>query len=95
MTVLPVGDVRDQLSRLVSDVETYGERVQISRRGRPAAILLSQDDYDSLLETLDIMSDTALMAELKQAMIEDRAEAGISGQQLVDRMQALRDRTDA
>ena len=92
--MLPVGDARDQLSRLVSEAQTYHERFQISRNGRPAAVLLSQDDYDSLLETLDAMTDADLVVELKQAMIEDRAGAGISGQQLENRMKALRDRAN-
>jgi len=94
LTTLPVAEARDQLSRLVADAQTYHERFQISRNGYPAAVLMSQDDYDSLLETLDIMSDSELVADLKQAIAEDRAGTGVSGQELADRMAAMRDRRD-
>jgi len=94
LTVLPVAEARDQLSRLVVDAQTYNERFQISRNGHAAAVLMSQADYDSLLETLDIMSDSELVADLKQAIAEDRAGLGVSGQELADRMAALRSRPD-
>jgi len=93
--MLPVAEARDQLSQLVSEAETFRERFQISRNGRPAAVLPGQDDYDALLETLDIMADADLMADLKQALAEDRAGEGVSGQALQDRMTAIRDRRDA
>ena len=92
--MLPMADARDQLSRLVSDAQTFHERFQISRNGHAAAVLLAQDDYDALLETIDIMADTELLTELRQAMEEDRTDQGITGQELVDRMAMLRDRSD-
>ncbi|MCL2786939.1 MAG: type II toxin-antitoxin system Phd/YefM family antitoxin [Micrococcales bacterium] len=94
LTVLPVAEARDQLSRLVNDALVFNERFQISRNGRPAAVLLSQDDYDSLLETLDILSNSEVVADLIQGTSELRAGLGITGQELEDRMQALRDRAD-
>jgi len=90
MTILPVADARDQLSRLISDAQTFHERFQISRIGHAAAVLLAQDDYDSLLETIDIMANSDLVAELRQAITEDRAGLGVTGQELANKMQALR-----
>ena len=94
MTMLPVADARDQLSRLVNDAQTFHERFQISRNGHAAAVLLAQDDYDSLLETIDIMADSDLVVELRQAMAEDRAGLGVSGPELAAQMASLRDRAD-
>lgn len=92
--MLPVAEARDQLSRLVSDAQTYHERFQISRNGRPAAVLMSQDEYDAMLETMDIMADSELVANLKQAMIEDRDGQGVSGDELEARMLPLRKKAD-
>ncbi len=39
--------------------------VVITRGGRPAAVVLSVDEYECLEETIDIVSDDQLMAELK------------------------------
>ncbi len=43
------------------------ERTEITRKGRRAAVLLSADDYDSIMETLDILSDEALMRDVRDA----------------------------
>lgn len=44
----------------------------ITRHGRPEAVLISVEDLESLEETLDILSDRATMANLKEA--ENSAE---------------------
>ena len=65
MMTLPLAEVRAQLSKLVdSAVETH-ERINITRNGRPAAVLLSSDDYESLIETLEILSDPEAMADIR------------------------------
>mgnify|MGYP003811207623 CR=1 FL=1 len=43
------------------------ERTEITRNGTRAAVLLGADDYDSMLETLDILSDATLVAELQRS----------------------------
>ena len=51
MKTLPVSDAKDQLSALVEAVETIHETVVITRHGKPAAVLVSPDEYESLTET--------------------------------------------
>lgn len=67
MTTLPLAEVRANLSRLVDEAMRTHQRVEVTRQGRRAAVLLSADDYDSLIETLDILGDAAAMAEIRQA----------------------------
>ena len=86
--MLPVAEARDQLSRLVNDADTYRERFQISRNGRPAAVLMSQDDYDSLMETLEIMANPEFVADILQGISEERAGLGISAADALARLQA-------
>lgn len=69
MTTLPVADARAQLSRLIDAATTTHERFEITRNGRRAAVLLSADDYDTLQETIAVLSD----AELLTAHNEGRA----------------------
>lgn len=37
------------------------ERFEITRNGRRAAVLLSADDYDTLRDTIEVLSDPALL----------------------------------
>lgn len=33
------------------------ERVEVTRKGRRAAVLMSAEDYDAIMDTLDILAD--------------------------------------
>ncbi len=58
----PVADARAHLSRLIDEATTTHERVEITRNGRRAAVLLSADDYDALQDTIAVLSDPELLA---------------------------------
>lgn len=64
---LPLSSVKSHLSELVDRVEDQHDRVVVTRNGRPAAILISHDDLESLEETLSILSDPALMAQIHES----------------------------
>lgn len=63
---LPLATVKARLSEIVTRVAREQDRVVITRNGRPAAVLISPDDLESLEETLVIMSDPDLMAAVKE-----------------------------
>ena len=60
MSMVPVADARAQLSRLIDEATTTHERFEITRNGRRAAVLLSADDYDTLQDTIAVLSDAEL-----------------------------------
>lgn len=75
MTTLPLAEVRANLSKLVDEAVRTHQRIEVTRQGRRAAVILSADDYDSIMETLAILSDQQLMAEIREADAEvDRGE---------------------
>lgn len=67
MLTIPLAEARAQLSKLVDDAMRTHERIEITKNGRRAAVILSVDDYDSLIETLDILGDAEAMADIRQA----------------------------
>jgi antitoxin YefM len=64
---LSLSSVKAHLSELVDRVEDQHDRVLVTRNGKPAAVLVSYDDLESLEETLAIMSDPALMAQIRES----------------------------
>ena len=70
MATIPLAEARAQLSRLVDEAMRTHERIEVTRKGRRAAVILSADDYDSIMETLDILSDPELMREIRGAEAE-------------------------
>jgi prevent-host-death family protein len=66
MTTLPVAEARANFSKLVDLASTTHERFEITRNGSRAAVLLGADDYDSLVETLEILNDPDAMAAIRE-----------------------------
>ncbi len=64
---LPISEVKTKLPALVKGVEDRDDEIVITRKGRPAAVLLSIDHYEGLQETLDILGDPKAMAQLKRS----------------------------
>lgn len=63
----PLTEARSRLSEIVDDVLSTGSDFVITKHGRPAAVVVSHDEYESLLETLNILSDPETMAALAEA----------------------------
>ena len=63
----PLTEARSRLSEIVDDVSSTGSEVVISRHGRPVAVVLGYDEYESLVETLNILADEATMDALAEA----------------------------
>ncbi len=59
--------VRDHLSEMVDRVERHHERLVVTRNGRPAAVLISPDDLAQLEETIDVLSDSDALADIREA----------------------------
>lgn len=64
---LPLAEIKKRLSEIVDGVETRHDRIVLTRYGRPAAVIMSPDDLESLEETLDILSDPVTMREIRKS----------------------------
>lgn len=60
-------NLRPKLPQVVKDIDSKMDRFIITKRGKPVAMMMSIDDYETLLETIDILSDTKLAKRIKQA----------------------------
>ena len=89
MPTIPLAEARAQLSRLVDEAARTHERVEITRNGYRAAVLLAADDYDSLMETLDVLADAEVIGDVRTALDE---EARGETHTLDDVRQAMRHR---
>ena len=80
---LPLAAVKSRFSEIVDRVERQQDRVVVTRNGQPAAVLISPDDLESLEETLAVMSDRSLTAQVRASeQAVARGEAGADADQL-------------
>jgi prevent-host-death family protein len=67
---LSLAEIKKRLSEIVDGVEQRHDRVVLTRNGRPAAVILSPEDLESLEETLEILSNPKAMRDIRKAESE-------------------------
>lgn len=82
MRSVPLGEAKDKLSALVDDAETTHDIITITKHGRPAAVLMSADDLESLQETVYWLSQPGVLSDVAQAEREYPEGSTTSGDRL-------------
>jgi PHD/YefM family antitoxin component YafN of YafNO toxin-antitoxin module len=82
--LLEILDLPEDVRRLVGECELTGKRTVFGRNGRPAALLMSHDEYLALRETLEISRDTDLRAAIDEAEYEVKRNALIAIEDLLE-----------
>ncbi len=75
---ISIRDLRPGLSNIIKKINQKFERYVITRHGKPEVVMMSYEDYESILETLEIESDKVLMKRLKKAKEDLKAGKGSS-----------------
>lgn len=73
MRTVPLTEAKAKLNELVDEAVRMHEHVTITRRGRPAAMLVSVDEWESLQETLFWQAVPGIHEDIAEARRE-RAE---------------------
>ncbi len=68
MKILSLSEAKMKLSELVENVFSTDEEVVITKNGRPSAVLVSPDEFESWKETIEIKGDSDLMDEIRAGL---------------------------
>jgi antitoxin YefM len=72
---LTITEARSQLLKLAERLNRppATEAVTVTKRGKPVLAVMPHEFYESLVETLEILGDEALMQSLRQSLKEARS----------------------
>ena len=73
MTTVPLAEARQNFSALVDEATSTHQRVLVTRNGVPAIWMIADEDFESIMETLDVLADAAAMNDVAQSR-RDSAE---------------------
>src|SRR3990167_10155249 len=76
--IITITEGRKKLFKIADEVQKPDTQYVFTIEGKPGVVLMSADEYDSLMETMEILSDPKLLNEIKEA------EAEISRGEYVD-----------
>lgn len=68
MEILSLSEAKMKLSELIEKVQSTDAEIVITKNGRPAAVLVSPDEFEGWRETIAIKSDQDLMTEIKKGI---------------------------
>jgi prevent-host-death family protein len=67
MTTVPLAEARQNFSALVDQALATHQRVLVTRNGVPAIWMIADDDFESIMETLDVLADAEAMRDVAQS----------------------------
>ena len=78
VNTISLKELRPGLPGVIRGIDTKLDRYIVMKRGKPVAVMMSPDDYDGLLETIEILSDKEAARRIKKAKQEIAAGKTIS-----------------
>ena len=82
-------ELRPDLPKVVAEIDKKWERYIVTKHGKPSVVMLSVEDYESLMETLDILADPNAVKGLKQGEEDLRKGRTHSWQEVKARLEKL------
>jgi antitoxin YefM len=73
MATVPVAEARQNFSALVDEAVATHQRILVTRNGVPVVWMIADDDFESIMETLDVLADAAAMQDLAQSRADAAA----------------------
>ncbi len=73
MKDMPIAEARQELTSLPAYLSEHHETITVTKRGKPVLAILPWEDYEALVETLEILSDDELMMRLRRGIKELKA----------------------
>lgn len=66
-------EARNRFSKIVDKVDRLSERYVVTKNGVPKAVVMSADEFESWVETLEFTSNPKAMKALEQGLKEAKA----------------------
>lgn len=70
MNTIPLSAAKAGFSKIIDEISKSHTVYQITRDGIPRGVILSVEEYDSMVETLEILSDPELMSGIRRSISE-------------------------
>ncbi len=88
MKTITATDAKKRLLELIRDSDESFERYVITRNGQPKAVLMSVDDYEGWIETMELLASEDAMDEIIKARKELDAGKGTPFEKILEKLHA-------
>jgi prevent-host-death family protein len=78
VTLVPVTEAKQRFTEFVKNAEESFDRYLVTKNGKEAAVLMSVEEYEGLLETIDVLANTREVKALAEALAQAKGGETIS-----------------
>ena len=64
---LPISEARKKIFDIAKQVQKPGQYFTLTEKGHPTVVVMSAEEFESIMETMEIMGDPKLMSNIKKA----------------------------
>jgi len=89
INTLSLKELRPGLPKVIERIDGRLDRYIITKRGKPVVVMLSVDDYEALMETLDVLADPEAIAGLRRGEEDVRKGKTRSWKEIKESLQHL------
>ena len=75
--ILSITEARKKIFQIAEEIQKTNTYYTLTQNGKPKAVLMSADEFDSLMETIEVLSDPDLLKEIRdsdKALAEGRMD---------------------
>jgi len=87
LTTTTTSNAKAHFIAMVRKAHELGQTYLITHRGEESAVLLSSEDYEGLLETLDILKDDKVVASIMESLKDLKGAEIYSFEDVIGRKQ--------
>lgn len=86
--IIPISEAKKTLLTIVREAHELGRTFAITNRGRPTAVIMGINEYESILETLEILADKNAMEAIRKGREDIKAGRWTSLEDLEHELQS-------
>ncbi len=86
VNTITLKELRPELPQVIKGIDERLDRYVVTKRGKPVAVMMSVDDYEAMLETIEILSDKETMNRIRNAEKEIAQGKTVSHEDLIKRL---------
>ena len=83
-----VTEAKNRLLDMIRRLAEKDEILAITRGGVPAAVVLSPERYEGILETIEVLSDSQAMKSLRRSLVQARKGLWVSDEEVFGKERA-------
>ena len=76
--IISLKELRPELPKVALAISKKLDRYIITKRGRPVMMIINPEDYEGLIETIEILQDRSALRRIRKARKDSKAGKTIS-----------------